>query len=323
MNTGPADTHSSHLDLEDLIAEVTGQPTADESRQEHLASCEQCRTEANRWNLVADGVRGVAADTPEAAQPARPGHLRPRVLAGPGRRTLVAASVAAALVLVGAVVYGASNVVHISFGTGGTGAGTVLTAVSGCAAVEQASGTIEQVNGSSMIIRTASGQPVTVTTTTATRVGESGALRGDITDGASVTVAGPSTDGTIAASLVLIANPAQQHPQPPPGMIVVKGTVSDASTAGFTVTTSGGTRVPVTTSSETVVSVANANLGQLPAGASILAVGYARPDGTLSARGVLAVLQLPQGGPQLHAHVRLHVKNCSPASIDNALAFGG
>jgi hypothetical protein len=320
MNTGPADTHSPHLDLEDLIAEVTGQAVDGRARA-HLARCEQCRTEANRWNLVADGVRGLAADTPEAAQPARPRHLRPRVLAGPGRRTILVASVAAALVLLGGSVYGASNFVHISFGTAGT-ANTVLTAVSGCAGLEQASGALEQVNGSSLVIKTASGQPVTVTTTAVTKVDESGAfgaLRGDITNGASVTVAGPSSDGTIAA--VLIEDRAQQHPEPPPGMVVVRGTVSDVSASGFTVVTSGGTRVPVTTSGDTVVSLAKTNLGQLSAGATTIALGYAGPDGTLSARVIMAILQLPQGGPQLHAHLR--VKDCSPASIDNTLAFGG
>jgi hypothetical protein len=322
MNTGPADTHSPHLELEDLIAEVTGQAT-EGRRQEHLAMCEQCRTEAHRWNLVADGVRGLAADMPEAAQPARPRHLRPRVLAGPGRRTMLVAGAAAALVLLGGSVYGASNFVHITFGTAGT-ANTVLTAVGGCAGLEQASGTLEQVNGSSVVIKTASGQPVTVTTTAATKVDESGAfgaLRGAIGDGASVTVAGPSSDGTIAAFLVLVADRAQQHPAPPPGMVVVAGTVSDASTSGFTVVTSAGTRIPVATSGDTVVSLAKANLGQLPAGATTIVLGNAGPHGTLAARGIVAILQLPQGGPQLHAHLR--VKDCSPASIDNTLAFGG
>jgi hypothetical protein len=319
MNTGPADTHSPHLDLEHLIAEVTGKQIDGRVRA-HLARCEQCRTEANRWNLVADGVRGLAADTPEAAQPARPRHLWPRVLAGPGRRSILVASAAAALVLLGGSVYGASNFVHITFGTAGT-ANTVLTAVSGCAGLEQASGTLEQVNGSSLVIKTASGQPATVTTTAATTVDESGALRGDITDGASVTVAGPSSDGTIAAFLVLIAHRGQQHPEPPPGMVVVTGTVSDAGTSGFIIVTSAGARVPVTTSANTAVSLANASLGQLPAGATTIALGYAGPDGTLSARGVVAILQLPQGGPQLHA--QLHVKDCSPSSIDNTLAFGG
>ena len=66
-----ADTRFPHLDLEDLIAGASGQPAGDRAR-EHLAGCEHCRREANRWNLVADGVRGLAATAPGAAQPARP-----------------------------------------------------------------------------------------------------------------------------------------------------------------------------------------------------------------------------------------------------------
>jgi Domain of unknown function (DUF5666) len=323
MNAGPADTHSPHLDLGDLVAEVTGQAVDDRAR-EHLASCGQCRAEANRWNLVADGVRGLAAATPQVAQPARPRRAGQRVLAGPWRpAVLVAGSAAAAFALLVGV-GAATGLVHVRLS--GPGTGTALTAVTGCTQLEQADGTLEQVNGSSLVIKTASGQPVTVTTTAATKVGEigaSGALLGDITDGSSVTVVGPSSDGTVAAYSVLIANPERQHPQPPPGMAVVKGTVSDASTAGFTVVTPGGARVPVTTSSDTVLSDANASLGQLPAGATIRALGYAGPDGTLSARGVVGIRQLPQGGPQLHTQAHVRVQNCSPASIDDALALGG
>jgi hypothetical protein len=51
MNT---DTGSPHLDLADLIAEATGQALEDRARQ-RLASCENCRVEASRWNLVAQG----------------------------------------------------------------------------------------------------------------------------------------------------------------------------------------------------------------------------------------------------------------------------
>ena len=83
MNADPADTRSPHLDLGDLIAGAAGQPVGDRAR-EHLASCEHCQLEANRWNLVADGVRGLAAAAPEAAQPARPRRTRQRVLAVPG-----------------------------------------------------------------------------------------------------------------------------------------------------------------------------------------------------------------------------------------------
>ena len=75
MNTDPADTRSPHLDLEDLIAEATGQAIDDRAR-EHLTRCEHCRAEVNRWDLVASGVRGLAAAAgPKAAAPqaAEPG----------------------------------------------------------------------------------------------------------------------------------------------------------------------------------------------------------------------------------------------------------
>jgi hypothetical protein len=314
--------NSAHLDLEDLIAEATGQATRDQAR-EHLAGCRECQLEANRWNLIAGGIRDLAAEPARAPERARPPRAGRRLPAGPWRRAvLVAGSAAAALVLLVAVGI-AAGLVHVQL-SGSGGAETTLTSVSGCAALEQASGTLEQVNAGSLVIKTASGQPLTVTTKAATKVAETGAsgtLLGDITDGASVTVRGPDSGGTIAAFFVIIANPAQQHPQPPPGMAVVEGTVSGASASGFTVVTSGGTRVPVTTSSDTVVSVPNASLGQLLAGATIVALGNAGPDGTLSAKAVAAILPLPATYPQVH--VEVHVKNCSPASIDNALAFRG
>jgi hypothetical protein len=222
---------------------------------------------------------------------------------------LVAGSAAAVLVLlVGiGVVTG-----YVTISRNSTG--TVLTAVTGCTQLEQADGTLEQVNGSALVIRTASGQPVTVTTTASTFVAMSGRLLSDISDGASVTVLGPSSNGTIAARSVSIGNPAQQHPQAA-GAVVVKGTVSDASTAGFTVITSAGTRVPVTTSSGTLVTILNASPSQLQDGATIFAVGQAGPDGTLSARAVAAVRQLPSG-----AHVSVSARGCSPSSIAEALA---
>jgi hypothetical protein len=63
MNADTADTRFPHLDLEDLIAEVTGQPVGDRARA-HLAGCEHCQLEAKRWNLVAGGVRDLAASVP-------------------------------------------------------------------------------------------------------------------------------------------------------------------------------------------------------------------------------------------------------------------
>jgi len=313
MNTDPADTRSPHLDLGDLIAEVTCQPVDDRAR-EHLTSCEHCRAEANRWNLVADGIRGLAATAPEAAAPARPRRTGRPVLARAGRRALlVAGSAAAALVL---FVGGGSvtGLVQLHLGGGAPGTGTVVAAVSGCTGLELATGTLEQVNGSSLVIKTASGQPVTVTTTATTFVSVSGALLNDITDGASVMVRGSSSGGTIAAAIVTVGQPFSAVN--PSGFVPVQGTVSDASADGFTLVTSTGTRVPVTTSGDTLVVVPHASPGQLPVGVPIFAVGLAGSDGTLSAHAVAAVSQLPSG-PQLRESVK--VKDCSPSSIQEAL----
>jgi hypothetical protein len=321
MNTGPADTRSPHLDLGDLIAEVTGQAIDDRAR-EHLTSCEHCRVEANRWNLVADGVRGLAAAAPEAAPPpARPQRTGRRVLARAGRRgLLVAGSAAAALVLlvgVGSV----TGLVQVHLGGGAPGTSTALTAVSGCTGLELANGTLERVNGSSLVIKTASGQPVTVATTASTFVNMTGTLLGDITDGVSVSAFGPSSGETIAAVTVTLG-PGASASGTAAGLATVRGTVSDASSTGFTVVTSTGARVPVTTSGDTVVSVRYASLGQLQAGATIYAVGNAGPDGTLSARAVSAVSQLPPGW-NVSAHTSGHARDCSPSSIAEALSFGG
>jgi hypothetical protein len=298
-----------HLDLEDLIAEATGQ-AIDARTRKHLARCEHCRAEANRWNLVAGGVRNLTADPPQAAQPARPRHIRPGVLASPGRRTMMTAGAAAALVLLGGAGYLSAAALT------GHAPGTVLTAVSGCAALEQASGTLGQVNGSSLVIKTASGQPVTVTTTAATTLGVSGRLLGSIPDRTSVTVAGTRSGARIAAVIVSVRPPFR--PQAPPGFVTVQGTVADASTAGFTVVTSGGTRVPVTTSGDTVVNLFGVSLNQLPAGADITAIGHAGADGTLQATMAIAIVQR-SSGPQLHAHAKATARGCSPASLAGVL----
>jgi hypothetical protein len=309
MNADPADTRYPHLDLGDLIAGAAGQPIGDRAR-EHLASCEHCQLEANRWNLVAGGVRGLAAAAPGIAQPARPRRTGHRVLAGPWRRAmLVAGSAAAALVLI-AGVGEVTGLVHVHLS--GPSTETALTAVTGCSELEQARGTLEHVTGSSLVITTASGQPVTVTTTATTFVSMSGPLLSDITDGASVMVRGSSFGGTITAAIVTVGQPFSAVN--PLGFVPVQGTVSDASTAGFTLVTSTGTRVPVTTSGGTLVVIPHASPGQLQAGATIFAVGHAGPHGTLSARGVAAITQL-RSGP----HLGVSVRDCSPSSVTEAL----
>jgi hypothetical protein len=309
MNADPTGTGYPHLDLGNLIAGAAGQPMSDQAR-EHLASCEHCQREASRWNLVAYAVRELAADAPETARAARPHRTGRRGLAGPWRRAiLVVGSAAAALVLlagIGAV----TGAVHVRFGNNGTG--TVLTAVTGCSQLEQADGTLEQVNGGSLVIKTASGQPVTVTTTATTFVSVSGPLRGDIKDGASVMVRGSSSDGTITAAVVTVGQPFRAVN--PPGFVPVQGTVADASTAGFTLVTPSGTRIPVTTSGDTLVVIPHASPDQLQLGATIFALGHPGPDGTLSATAVAAVSQLRSG-----LHIGVSVKDCSPSSIQEAL----
>jgi hypothetical protein len=292
----------THLELEDLIAEAAGQPAGDRAR-EHLAHCEHCRAEADRWSLVAAGVRSLATAAP-----------------GPGRRVKVAASAAAALVLLGGGGYGAAAALS-SHAPGAAAKAAVLTAVSGCAGLEQASGTSGPVSGNSVVIQTASGQRVTVTVTASTLVSVSGAPLSDITDGAAVMVFGTSSAGAIAADRVSVgvqkhaAGPKTSLGVPAGAGTMVQGTVSDASAAGFTVVTPGGTQVPVTVSGDTVVTVPHASLGQLQASAATVVFGYAGPGGTLSA---IAVVQ-PSPQKKLVSDGKLMVKGCSLASIDDAV----
>jgi hypothetical protein len=235
---------------------------------------------------------------------------------------MLAASAAAALVLLGGAGYGVTAIVtRHAPGTASTGASTprtsaseaVFTAVSGCAGLVQATGTLDRVNGTSLVIKTASGQPVTVTTTASTMVNISGAPLSDVTDGAPVTVTGHRSGGTIAAFNVNVGTPRSGKLELPPGSVAVQGTVTGASTAGFTVVTSAGTRVRVTTSDGTVVNVVHASQSQLQAGTTIIAVGYARPDWTLPA---IAVMQPPPGTRGLRVLV---VPGCSPASINSVI----
>jgi hypothetical protein len=315
MNRDSASTRSSHLDLDDLLAEVNSQAIGDGAR-EHLATCGHCRAEASRWSLVASGVRGLAAAAPELAPPVRPQQIGPHVLAGPRRRSTLTAGAAAAVLLIGGV--SAALAGHTP-GAARTGAKTAaLTAVNGCAGLEKTDGILEQANGTSLVIKTASGQLVTVTTTATTKVGMFTAPLSDITNGASVTAAGHSSNGTIEAEDVFVGQRIgggrvgrRGQVQTPPGIVAVHGTVSDASAAGFTVVTPTGTQVPVITSSDTVVHVSHASLSQLQADASTIALGHAGPDGTLSGLAVLQSLPGSLGS--------LNVKGCSPASIDDAV----
>lgn len=317
MNTEPTDTRSPHLDLEDLIAHVTGQPVADGAR-DHLASCDHCQAEKDRWSLVADGVRGLAADTPEMPQSTRPRDARRHRLSRPVRNTLLGISSAAAALIVLAGIGSAAGVVHVHFGGGGQTSLAAITTVAGCPVIEQTSGTLERVNGDSVVIKAANGQLVTVTAAANTRVAASGALLSDIIDGATVSVAGGGSGGPITADLVIVGVKTSIDAL---GAAGVHGTVADASAVGFTVVTSSGTRIPVTTTGSTDVVVTDASLGMLRVGSTTMAVGRAGPHGTLSALGIVQPPDWPAGAT---AHVGAHVSDCSPASINREiLALAG
>jgi Domain of unknown function (DUF5666) len=330
MNTG-----SPHLDLAELLAEATGEAAGDTARA-HLAACPTCRAEVTRWQAVASGVRHLVATAPPPpllpaaltgaglTQPAMPRDGRRRALTGRKPHKLLAAAAAAGVLAAAGVSYGAvtgltgpSRQVPATNQNGNaTSAG--LTTVNGCTGLYATSGTLERLADTSLILKTANGRSVQVTTSSATKISRevTGSLS-DIKDGTKVFVAGTNSNGTIAARnigvgmAITITKPAAPKVpnlpglgagQPAPGKISVQlglasGTVADASAGSFTVVEADGTRVPVTTSnSTTVITLASVTLSQLRTGAFTVAVGSTQPDGTLAAT-TIEQEAIPTGGP--------------------------
>jgi hypothetical protein len=305
---------STHLNLEELLAEVNGE-AGDDATREHLASCERCRAEAARWGTVARGVRDLAAHAgpPDVALPELPRQAR-----RPGRRVL-ATSAAAGILLLGGASYGLANAP-----TGSTSASpgsaslaaklAALKPVTGCVTLAKTSGTLEQVSGASLVIKTSGGVPITVITSADTAEHDADASPDVITDGAPVTVWGHGSAGAIAATMIGIG----RHPGPgtidvPPGFVAAQGTVADAGTGGFTVATSGGTRVRVTRSTATVIGLlGQGTLSQLRVGGTVVAIGSAEKDGSLAA---MEVVQIPAGIDT----AQFSVQSCSAESVDSAI----
>jgi hypothetical protein len=340
-------TSSPHLDLAELLADANGEAVGDRVRA-HLAACPECRAEAERWGAVAGGMRHLVAAA--QAPPWLPGralagageapglparHRRLRALAWAGskpRRVLVAAAAAVVLVA-GAVSLGLIGWLG-GHGDGSMVAAAGLTAVNGCSGLDATSGTLEQVNGTSLVVKTPAGQRVTVTTSASTAVNRevTGSVR-DITDGMHVIVHGTYAEGRIAARSVGIGvapklpipgggrpKPADRRfPAPVWGQSgFAIGTVQNASDRGFTVVMAGGIRAPVTTSgSTTVFTLASASLSELKTGEYIVAVGSAGPDGTLAAATVEEGTSLPhvQHGDGISSLPRI---GCSSSTVATA-----
>jgi hypothetical protein len=300
---------SAHLDLEELLAEVNGE--AGDAAREHLAFCERCRAEAARWGTVASGVRDLAAHAgpPDVALPELPRQAR-----RPGRRVL-AASAAAGILLLGGASYGLANAL-----TGTTpaspGSATLaaklaaLKPVTGCITLAKTSGTLEQVSGASLVIKISGGVPITVTTSAQTTEHDADVPPDAITDGTPITVLGHGSAGAITATLIGVGRflgPGIEYV--PPGFVAAQGTAADAGADGFTVATSGGTQVRVTLSTETVISLwAQGTLSQLRAGETVVAIGYAKKDGSLAA---VEVMQIPAGIDT----AQFTVQNCSAPPV--------
>jgi hypothetical protein len=318
---------SPHLDLAELLADVNGDAENPQARG-HLAACESCRAEARRWGTVADGVRDLVSATPDpdlamSFLPRRGGLADRRWHA---RHAKLVTSAAAALVLLGGAGYGLTAALsgHATSPAASTRT-AALTSVSGCAGLVQAAGTLQQLNGTSLVIQTSSGQSLTATTTSSTLLSQSWGTTSDITDGASVVVIGAESDGTIAADMVNVGTlggkklppggSGKQTTVTPPGLTTVQGTAADVTTGGFTVVESDGTQVPVTTSAQTRVVIPRATLSELQTGENTLVVGYAGPDGTLSATVVIQNRKPLAGGGKAN----ITVNGCSPGSIDTAI----
>jgi hypothetical protein len=227
-------------------------------------------------------------------------------------RHLAAAAVAAVVLIAGAS-YGVSAALtgHAprSASTGPQAA--ALTSVNGCPKLKQADGTLEQVNGTSLVIKTASGHLVIKTATGHLVTAMFRAPLSDVTNGTRVTVIGSRSGETIAARNVLFGWPISGlESGKPPGPVAAYGTVTGAGAAGFTLVTGSGTRIPVTTSSRTDVEIPPraGTVSQLRTGIFTVAVVQAGPHRTLSAT---AVMQPP---PVRDA--KLAVGGCSHSSVE-------
>lgn len=294
----------SHLSIEELAGHANGTPVSWAS-QAHIEACDDCRTEAGRWNAVAGGVRLITASAnppPFLLDTAK----LPRRTFRPHRRAALAS--AAAVVALLALVYGLS-VAFRSPDQPSTSDDAELVAASlvstDCTNLKVAVGTLESVDGASLVLRTPMGAAVTVSTSDSTAITRvvNGALS-DITDGAHVFVRGEGTDGDkIAASSVAIMPTSVDPPRiGVPGLGGhANGTVADAGSGGFTVVRSDGSRVQVTTSSSTAVTKqVDTTLNELEKGKFTVAVGNADAKGEMTASSV------QQNGLRDGAGIQLH-----------------
>jgi Domain of unknown function (DUF5666) len=148
----------------------------------------------------------------------------------------------------------------------------------------QVNGTVTSVDASGITVRQPDGtsKTVTVTSSTAYRIGGQAASSGAVVSGARVDIQGEiASDGTFTATVVNVAPSA------------VGGTVSAKSGDTITVKDRAGTSVTVRVTSSTtfrVKSVSNATMASIAVGDVIQAVGTLGADGSITATIVRAGL---------------------------------
>jgi hypothetical protein len=306
-----------------------------------------------------ESVRSRLAAT-ASAPPAHPARRR---------RTMVAVATGAALVAAGGTGYGLaatqggrSPLPGPTVRGGGPdspqGAVAGLTAVHGCPGEYITAGTLKQVSGTQLILQPANdtdhvnrdwrAKPVTVATTSATKVTRPGSGRvSDITDGSHVIVQGTWSGHRLAATQVgieaALPSPGSFGPHIPghlPGHVrktptprgwlgppLANGTVTGVHGGSFTVVTDdpilGTRRIQVITSSSTkVVGRSSTSLSQLGLGANLVVVGQKGPHGVLAASTVAessVTGVIIAGGP-----AKVRPSGCSASAItDAALQAGG
>jgi hypothetical protein len=301
----------SHLTIEELTAYVNG-AAVDAESQAHVAGCGSCQTETARWGKVAGGVRLLTA-SPDPLPPLADVTATSSPL-WTSRRAVLAAAAAVAILLV--TVYGLTSVprdTNAPVAAGDSNPTAVAAALTStdCSEVKVAAGTLESVNGSSLVLRTASGTAVTVSTsdsTTITRQVKGGLS--DVANGKTVVIQGDGTQAgdTITATSVAIMPSSVDLPDGPEGLDLGKmlaqrghasGTMADAGSDGFTVVRGDGSRVRIATSPSTkVIKQVTATVGELEKGEFTTAVGSPDDKGTLRATTV-------QQGKIVRASVRL------------------
>jgi hypothetical protein len=200
-----------------------------------------------------------------------------------------------------------------------------LTAVNGCPNLAGVSGTLEEVNGSGLVIKTADGQLITIATVPSTRIGseDHGSLD-DINDGAQVAVTGAEPNGAITASTVTVGAVDKVKPFEPPqpsglNARVTVGTVTNVHAGGFTVVSDGMPRAVTTTGSTAVITLRTLAADQLQIGGFTVAVGNTPgPAGALVA-GAVEHVPNPISIPQGPGSGKGKGASCSPESVVTAL----